>query len=127
MVGGTTLVLGLLVFRFLVEIPVVYTFCNLFVMQEYVFVLVASALETDLWLICCWGQGCRYHRLRGAFSGFYYPHSGLVVRCGVCLGAFLRRGVFVGRNGYGPKWLFAEVTRNLEILVLFPPYFIKAI
>ena len=79
-------------------------------------------METDFWL-----QGFRYHRLRGAFSKLSYRHSGLVVRCGVCLGALLWWCVFVGRNGYGPKWLFAEMTCNLEILVLFPPYFIKAI
>ena len=39
------------------------------------------------------GQGCRYHRLRKAFSEFYRRYCGLISKFQVGLGSLLRRGL----------------------------------
>ena len=66
MIDGTTLILKLLTFRFLMEmflapVPMVYAFHNLFVLQEYVLMLMISTTETNFGFKVS-KQGYIYHK-----------------------------------------------------------------
>ena len=64
---------------FLAPFPMVYTFRNLFVLQEYVLMLMPSTTETHFLTSKLIKQGYRYHKLRKGVSKFYYRHSELIV------------------------------------------------
>ena len=47
MINGTTLIFNFLMEMFLAPLPMVYTFRNLFVLQEYVLILMTSTIQTN--------------------------------------------------------------------------------
>ena len=67
---------------FLAPLPMVYTFRNLFVLREYVLMLMTSKLLK---------QGYRYHKLCKALSKSYYRHSELIVKYNSCLKLFFNK------------------------------------
>ena len=70
---------------FLAPLPMVYTFRNLFVLQEDDFnnrFFFTSKLRK---------QGYQYHKLCKAFSKFYYRHSELIVKYNICLKILLQQ------------------------------------
>ena len=71
----------------------VYTFRNLFGLQEYVLMLMTSTIETFFLIFKLLKQGYRYHKLHKAFSKFYYRHSELIVKYNICLKTLLQQGI----------------------------------
>ena len=63
---------------------------NLFVLQEYVLMLIYVDNRNDFLTSKLLKQGYRYHKLRKAFSKFYYPHSELIVKYNICLKTLLQ-------------------------------------
>ena len=59
---------------FLTLLPMLYTFCYVFVLQKYVQISMTSTTETHYFTSKLIKQGYRYHKLRKAFSKFYYSH-----------------------------------------------------
>ena len=72
--------------------PIVYTFRNLFVLQEYVLMLITSTRNNFLNSKLL-KQGYRYHKLRKAFSKFYTRHSELIVKYNICFNTLLHQGI----------------------------------
>ena len=104
---------------FLAPLPKVYTFRNLFVLQEYVFMLMISTLKHILTSKLV-KQGYWYHKLRKDFSKFYYWHSELIVKYNICLKTLLQQNisepVFYGELVYmwpitqtGTSWLYEVI------------------
>ena len=60
-------------------LPMVYTFRNLYILQEYVLMLMTSSTETNFLTTKLLKLGYPYHKLSKAFSKFYYLHSDLIV------------------------------------------------
>ena len=76
---------------FLTPLP---TFRNLFVLQEYVLILMHSTIETQFLTSKLLKQGYRYHKLcKVFFSKFYYRHSELIVKYSICLKTLLQQGI----------------------------------
>ena len=73
---------------FLAFLPLVYIFLSLFVLQEYVLMLIISTTETKLSK-----QGYRYHKIPKALSKFYNRHSELIVRYNIGLKILLQQGI----------------------------------
>ena len=71
----------------------VYTFRNLFVLQEYVLMLMTSTTETNCLTFKLLKHGYRYHKLRKAFSKFYYRHSRVDCKIQYCLKILLQQGI----------------------------------
>ena len=77
---------------FLAPLPMVYIFLSLFVLLECSYVddfnnrnifLTAKLLK----------EGWRYHKIRKAFSVFYYRHSELIVKYNIGLKSLLQQGI----------------------------------
>ena len=60
---------------FLAHLPMVYIFLNLFILQEYILMLMTSTTETYFLTAKLMEQGYRYHKIRKEFSKFYHRHS----------------------------------------------------
>ena len=65
---------------FLALLPMVYIFLSLFVLLECAQMLMTSTTE-------------RYHKIRKAFSKFYYRHSELIVKYNIGLKTLLQQGI----------------------------------
>ena len=73
---------------FLAPIPMEYTFRNLFILQEYDFNNRNKFMTSYLLK-----QGYRYHKLRKAFSKYYYQHSEMIVLYNICIRTLLQQGI----------------------------------
>ena len=91
---------------FLISIPTVYIFRSLFVLREYVPMLVTSLTETDFRL-------CRYHMIRKAFSKFYHIHSELIIKCIYINTIFVKKKLFCNRS-YLSQYLMVIKLINSE-------------
>ena len=96
---------------FLALLPMVYIFLSLFVLLECVLMLMTST--TNLFLTAkLLKQGYRYHKIRKAFSKFYYRHSELIVKYNIGLRTLLQQGIsepiFYGDLVYKFKRIFGK-------------------
>ena len=66
-------------------LPMVYIFLSLFVLLECALMLMTT---TETYLL---KQGYRYHKIRKAFSKFYYRHSELIVKYNIGLKLFCNK------------------------------------
>ena len=64
---------------FLTPLLMLYIFHSLFVLQEYVQIVVASTIETHFWLALLLKKGYQYQKLCKAFYEFYRRQSELSV------------------------------------------------
>ena len=78
---------------FLALLPTVYIFLSLFVLLEYVLMLMTSTTETYFLTAKLLKQGYRYHKIRKAFSKFYHRHSELIVKYNIGLKTLLQQGI----------------------------------
>ena len=76
---------------FLAPLPIVYIFLSLFVLQEYVLMLMTSSTESNFLTAKLLKQGYRYHKFRKAFSKFYHRHSELKHNIGLKI--LLQQGI----------------------------------
>ena len=77
---------------FLALLLMVYIFLSLFVLLECALMLMTST--TSLFLTAnLLKQGYRYHKIRKAFSKFYYRHSELIVKYNIGLKTLLQQGI----------------------------------
>ena len=65
---------------FLALLPMVYIFLSLFVLLECALMLMTSTTKNLFLTAKLLKQGYRYHKIRKAFSKFYYRHSELIRR-----------------------------------------------
>ena len=77
---------------FLALLPMVYIFLSLFVLLEYVLMLMTSTTETYLTAKLL-KQGYRYHKIRKAFTKFYHRHSEIIVIYNIGLKTLLQQGI----------------------------------
>ena len=81
---------------------------HLYAMQKY------SSLRIDhiIWTAKLLKQGYRYHKIRKAFSKFYYRHSELIVKYSIGLKTLLQQGIsepiFYGDLVYKFKRIFGK-------------------
>ena len=70
---------------FLAALSMVYTFRNLFVLWEYVIMLMTSTKETHFWLINYLNKVIDTINFVKLFSKFYHRHSELIVKYNIGL------------------------------------------
>ena len=88
---------------FLAPLPMVYIFCSLFVLQEFVLQLIRFARvcsnvdgfnNRNQFLIAkLLQQGYIYHKTRKALSNFYQRHSEIIVKYNIVLKTLLQQGI----------------------------------
>ena len=79
---------------FLALLPMVYIFLSLFILLECALMLMTSTTESYFLLLNYQNKvGYRYHKIRKAFSKFYYRHSELIVKYNIGLKTLLQQGI----------------------------------
>ena len=76
--------------------------------------------RNKLWTSKLLKQGYQYHKLRKAFSKFYYSHSELIVKYNICLSTLLQQGISELQSESEPLFngaLVKHLKELFEILV----------
>ena len=92
---------------YLAPLSMMYKFRNLFVLPEYILVLMTSTTEINTWLIerYCYTVIDTIHVVK-LFSKFYFSNSKLIVKYNMCLRTLLQQCiVFNGNIVYEFNWI----------------------
>ena len=101
---------------FLAPLPMVYTFCNLFVLQEYVLMLMTSTIETNFLLLSYINKVIDTISSLKLFSKFYFRRSELIAKYNICLKTFLQQDM--SRRIRIPTMLHFDKCRLIQACVV---------
>ena len=91
---------------FLSHLTIVYIFHNLFVLWEYVLILIIEFNNRNQVLtVKLLKQGYQYHKLHKAFSKFYNIRSELIIKYNIHLKTLLQQGISVSILLWFSLWI----------------------